>query len=363
MCVCVCVFDQRTAATKVTHRVNSTQAMDLSEDIWTSTTRPASAELPTFDNPRNLSAVLQDAADSRRREHTFAKSCEREAHVTERRTASTQDVDDWLRALAERTEGERPVANEGQLKAVAAVATRVKCELGGEASTLPEDFGEPFRQLLHGGPGTGKSHVIHLLKELFIEVLGWTQGVQFQVVALQAVTADLIGGDTIHHACAIPVFSKTQTDEAKTQSHLIVAKRVLQWRWLIVDEISMVSAKLLALVDVKMRSVIREIGTLKIGADKQDLPFGGLNTLLVGDFWQLEPPDGGCLAGIPSEYIMAARKYSPAPTISHGQSLMWGGAGTGLQVVLELHECERCDDPWLMELQGECVLLIRVLFV
>ena len=32
---------------------------------------------------------------------------------------------------------------------------------------------------------------------------------------------------------------------------------------------------------------------------------------------------------------------------------MWGGVNAGLQGVFELHECERCDDPWLMEVQEE----------
>ena len=61
-----------------------------------------------------------------------------------------------------------------------------------------------------------------------------------QVVAFQAVMAQLIGGDTIHHACGIPVFSKGADDEGAGTSQQVVAKRVLQWRWLIIDEISMV---------------------------------------------------------------------------------------------------------------------------
>eukprot|EP00973_Karenia_brevis_P076994 10691785-Karenia_brevis.AAC.1 len=78
-------------------------------------------------------------------------------------------------------------------------------------------------------------------------------GVQFQVVALQAVMADLLGGDTIHHALGIPAFRKTDYHSDDLQKHMAVAKRVLQWRWLVIDEISMVSAKLLAQLDLKLR--------------------------------------------------------------------------------------------------------------
>ena len=190
-----------------------------------------------------------------------------------------------------------------------------------------------------GGPGTGKSHVLKLVKqELFEGILKWNMGVQFQVVALQAVMAQLLGGDTIHHACGIPVMQRDAGDAADLQRHMDIAKRVLQWRWLIVDEISMVSAKLLAQMDVKLRGVIRQIGTAKEGADKRDRSFGGLNVLLCGDFWQLDPPDGGFLANIPREYIQKARQYAPAPTVSHGQSLLWGGGEHGVQGVIELQE-------------------------
>ena len=54
-----------------------------------------------------------------------------------------------------------------------------------------------------------------------------------------------------------------------------------------------------------------------------------------------------------TEYIQKARKYSPAPTIAHGQSLLWGGPAEGLQGVTELVQCERCDDEWLQEVQKE----------
>ena len=68
---------------------------------------------------------------------------------------------------------------------------------------------EPLRWAMHGGPGTGKTHVIKILKEeLFEKVLKWNTSVEFQIVALQAVMADLLQGDTIHHAFNIPVFGR-----------------------------------------------------------------------------------------------------------------------------------------------------------
>ena len=195
--------------------------------------------------------------------------------------------------------------------------------------------------------------MIKLVAELFQQVLGWERGVQFQVVAFQAVTASQIQGDTIHHACGIPVFGRERGHEEAAQHQQDVAKRVLQWRWLIIDEISMVSAKLLAEMDVKLRSVVRRIGTAKLDEQGIDRPFGGLNVLFCGDFWQLPPPDGGFLGNIPTEFIQRGRKFSPAPSVSHGQSLFWSSKDNGLQGVTELIQCERCADPWLRQVQNE----------
>ena len=69
--------------------------------------------------------------------------------------------------------------------------------------------------------------------------------------------------------------------------------------------------------------------------------------------WQLDPPDGGFLASIPSEYIQDARKYRPTPTVAHGHSLIWSGSDTGIAGVSELVQCERCDDVWLREVQEQ----------
>ena len=50
-----------------------------------------------------------------------------------------------------------------------------------------------------------------LLKtELFEQILKWKIVEDFQIVALQAVMADLLGGDTIHHALNLPVYGKTK---------------------------------------------------------------------------------------------------------------------------------------------------------
>ena len=59
------------------------------------------------------------------------------------------------------------------------------------------------------------------------------------------------------------------------------------------------------------------------------------------------------LGNIPVEFIERARVFKPAPSVAHGQSLVWGGGDIGFQGVTELQAHERCRDPWPIELQQQ----------
>ncbi len=70
-------------------------------------------------------------------------------------------------------------------------------------------------------------------------------GVEFHIVAFQAVMADSLSGDTIHHALNIGIFGKAfpRREGSNEKKALDTMKAALQLRWLIIDEISMVSAR------------------------------------------------------------------------------------------------------------------------
>ena len=147
-----------------------------------------------------------------------------------------------------------------------------------------------------------------MVKELFRDVCGWEMGLEFQMVALQAVMAQLLEGDTIHHACGINPFGGKKDPKSvlkATQKQKEVATRIMQWRWLFIDEISMVGAKLLAELDMKLRTVMSDVGSMKKDLQGLVRAFGGINIVFVGDFWQLDPPSGGFLASIPGECVPA----------------------------------------------------------
>eukprot|EP00973_Karenia_brevis_P025566 3527919-Karenia_brevis.AAC.1 len=82
------------------------------------------------------------------------------------------------------------------------------------------------------------------------------------MAALQAVVAEQLRGDTLHHCCGLKRGMLDLEACSKRQSE--VAKSILQWRWLIIDEVSMLSSQLLAEIDCKLRDVVRKLGTHSI---------------------------------------------------------------------------------------------------
>ena len=74
----------------------------------------------------------------------------------------------------------RPFVNLEQYTAVSKVASQVMQELPNREGSWSL-FSEPLRWVVHGGPGTGKSHVVKkvIKDELFNQVLHWQQGLDY----------------------------------------------------------------------------------------------------------------------------------------------------------------------------------------
>ena len=265
------------------------------------------------------------------------------------------DVPDFLSKVEcwKKTLSDSGLCNAEQTQFCHLVADRIRQELSelNDRNDNTAVDSEPFRWVLHGGPGTGKSYTLRLLREhLFEKTMGWQHGVHFQIVSFQAVMAELLSGDTIHHSLGLDWNGDSASNALRSWDR---ARHVLQWRWLILDEFSMVSAELLAQLELRCRELIRDLGTSKYrrqeGAAR---PFGGLNIILAGDLYQLPPPKGTFLGDVPWG-LVAGRKASRRATGHHGQALLWGGSATGMQGVTELIRCERTADAWLREVQQQ----------
>lgn len=127
---------------------------------------------------------------------------------------------------------------------------------------------------LTGSPGAGKTYVIN-------QYVAWLRerGIEPAITASTGIAATHVGGMTVHAWSGVGI-KKTLGEwdlEAMHEREPLV-RRVRSAQVLIIDEISMLDANLLALVDQALTSLR--------GSDK---PFGGLQVVFVGDFFQLPP--------------------------------------------------------------------------
>lgn len=127
---------------------------------------------------------------------------------------------------------------------------------------------------LTGEPGSGKTHTVN-------EFVSWLRdrGIEPAITASTGIAATHIHGMTIHSWSGIGVrtsLSEADIDQIASKEHVV--RRIQKTNILIIDEISMLSAPVLAMVDAVCREVKRV-----------SLPFGGMQVVLVGDFFQLPP--------------------------------------------------------------------------
>ncbi len=131
---------------------------------------------------------------------------------------------------------------------------------------------------LTGEPGSGKTYTIN-------RYVAWLRerGIEPAITASTGIAATHVGGMTIHAWSGVGI-KKELSDwdlEALLEREPLV-RQVRSTAVLIIDEVSMLDAHLLTLVD-------RAVQTLR--GSKH--PFGGLQVIFVGDFFQLPPVSKG----------------------------------------------------------------------
>jgi len=149
-----------------------------------------------------------------------------------------------------------------------------------------------------GRAGTGKSHFIRSLVEA-------DPGFPQALLAPTGLAAMNIGGQTVHSFFGFPPRPLIGVNEKPSWFFTRTARAI---RRLIVDEVSMLRADVLDAMDKHLQV-----------ARKSSRPFGGVQMLLVGDFYQLPPVVRGDEsqlledAGYNSPYAFSAHVLRDAP--------------------------------------------------
>ena len=123
---------------------------------------------------------------------------------------------------------------------------------------------------LTGEAGTGKSHLIKHFQTLMPEI---------SITASTGTAAFLIGGQTLHSWAGLGIALNPSVESILRFLRRRKSNAIARWKackCLVIDEISMLSAATFELVN-KLAQTIRGNKT----------PFGGLQVILCGDFYQL----------------------------------------------------------------------------
>lgn len=127
---------------------------------------------------------------------------------------------------------------------------------------------------LTGEPGAGKSYTVNA----YVAYLR-SHGIDVAVTASTGIAATHIGGMTIHSWSGIGIASSlSEHDLREMAGRDKLAKRIKATKVLIIDEISMLDGRMLTCVERVCRAVRGSM-----------MPFGGIQVVFVGDFFQLPP--------------------------------------------------------------------------
>lgn len=172
---------------------------------------------------------------------------------------------------------DQPVLNDRQRMVYNIVTTHLQSFLRGE--NPPQRL-----MIVHGQGGTGKSALLNAISDSF-EKLNASD--LLAKTAMSGVAASIVGGQTLHSWAALPV-KPPSTDNWLTHPSKRIAKRrqdnIGNVQWLTIDEKSMLTSLNLLLLS-KTMGVVRS----GLQTTHPSLPFGGVNTILLGDFHQFPP--------------------------------------------------------------------------
>lgn len=140
---------------------------------------------------------------------------------------------------------------------------------------------DPLLLNIDGKAGTGKSRLIMLLSATLTRIAR-EAGVRTPILcaALTGVAAFNVMGRTLHSLFRLPLKLTGEHVSPRTDTLKAIQEVFHDIRYLIINEKSMVGLDMLLWIEQRCREIFPR---------SRDRYFGGLNVLLVGDFFQLPP--------------------------------------------------------------------------
>tara|TARA_B100000768_G_scaffold135297_1_gene126081 strand:- start:2295 stop:3521 length:1227 start_codon:yes stop_codon:yes gene_type:complete len=141
--------------------------------------------------------------------------------------------------------------------------------------------------LITGPPGSGKTYTINNLIDYFKD-----NYIEYAATASTGIASTLFNGVTINSWSGINMFKrKYSVDKDITNEYFLrkikkkyfAVKRIRNVEYLIIDEISLISDKFFECLEYVCRMLRSPSKSV------EENPFGGIKTIIVGDFYQLPP--------------------------------------------------------------------------
>ncbi len=178
---------------------------------------------------------------------------------------------------------------------------------------------------LTGEAGSGKTHVVNRYAQYLRG-----RGIPYAMTASTGIAATHLRGTTIHSWSGVGVHTDIDDEGLKRlMKNRVAIRRIREAKVLVIDEISMLDARAFSLVERMCRHA----------KGSTSLPFGGLQVVLVGDFFQLPPVSRGESAVSRSDSAGAQARFA-------FESSAWEAL---TPVVCYLSEQHRQEDPVLLE--------------
>ena len=170
---------------------------------------------------------------------------------------------------------------------------------------------EPLRLFVSGFGGSGKSHLIRVLMAYqFIRSEVKKEPCHFLLGAPTGIASHNIGGMTLHSMWNLPVNHGNSKRNFNEEYRKLRSGQINRMRanykhacGLIIDEVSMISNRMLMAINLRMNEVV---------GSKSHEAFGGIPTVTFGDLFQLEPVNG-CQPFVPLSSSVTQKMFGGFP--------------------------------------------------